>query len=308
MNKGFQVGWWLSIITVVVMNAAVFVLSNLLDIKNEYLLTLIGELTLLLPIFLGLLYAKKHHIGVKEALGIKKFSPAILPFAIILTIGAQYFIAYFTMPVQTVLLVLYGIETTTSQMSVPQTLPDIILAVIAICIVGPIMEELLTRGIVMKLFERYGFTTCLISEALVFTVLHFDMRSIIPIFFLGIIMGIFRLSTGSVLITAVMHMVNNSLSLFQLYLNSVGKTDVVMMVSWMGALVFPFALYICFVTLKKHHDFSNISFKYEKTGFSLAALICFCLFFITGIILFLQRLINGECLLDLYRLLGITSF
>ncbi len=304
MNKGFQVGWWLAVITIAAMYSVALPLTFLFPDLNEYVVSIIGETALLLPVAIGIFYAKRNGVTPADALGIKKFNPMILPGAVLLTLGAQYFITYATMPVQTVLIIMFGSETATSQIMIPQNTGEFIIAFTALCIAAPVFEELLCRGVIMKLFERYGFAVSLISSSLVFTVLHFEARSFIPIFFLGLLFGVFRHCTGSVFLTMILHAVNNFTSLCQLTFvpsDSLGAIGIIITIL---AVLFPVILYVTFVKSKHYYNFYVLNTKSEKTGFSVAALVLFITFAGFNLLLFLQRLINGECLNEINILLG----
>ncbi len=299
MNKGFQVGWWLITITVFI----IFGISAIgISWEGQYLPSMILECTIIIPILIGIWYAKKYEKNTKEILGIKKFNLKLLIPALLLTTGAQYFITYVTLPIQSLLIIMFGADTATSQMIAPQTIVQFIGAFVTLCVVAPIVEELLCRGILIKLFERYGTVVALVSSSLAFAVLHFEARSFIQLVFVGGLFGIFRLYTNSVLITIIMHSFNNFLSLCQLMLlegNSFSSLTVALLLI---ALLFPVIFFITFKKGRKYFDY--VRTKSEKTGFSVGALICAIVFFGYSSILFLTRLINGDCLNDLYFLIG----
>ncbi len=299
MNKGFQVGWWLITITVII----IFGISAIgISWEGQYLPSVILECTIIIPILIGIWYAKKYEKNTKEILGIKKFPLKLLIPALLLTAGAQYFITYITLPIQSLLIIMFGAETATSQMIAPQTILEFMGAFITVCVVAPIVEELLCRGILIKLFERYGTVVALVSSSLAFAMLHFEARSFIQLIFVGGLFGIFRLYTNSVLITIIMHSFNNLLSLFQLMLlegNSFSSLTVALLLI---ALLFPVVFFLTFKKGRKYFDY--VRTKSEKTGFSVGALICAIVFFGYSLLLFLTRLINGDCLNDLYFLIG----
>lgn len=299
MNKGFQIGWWLIALTVFVIFGVSYVG---MDLEGQYLPSVILECGVLIPLFLGILYARKYDKDVCNILGIKKFPVSIIPMALLLTAGAQYFITYVTIPVQSLLIIMFGSETATSQMLVPQNFVEFLGAFFSICIVAPIVEELLCRGVLMKLFEKYGAAVALISSSLAFTLLHFEARSFFQIFFVGTLFGIFRLYTGSVLITILMHSFNNLLSLCQLMLFQSNHVAVLNIIIIALALVFPFILFFTFTKGRKYFGYVNAT--KEKTGFSFGALFCAVAFIGYNLLLFMTRLINGECLLELYNLIG----
>ena len=304
MNKGFQVGWWLIAITVVIMYAGVMLVGE----QNTYLASAIGELFILIPIVIGIIYAKKHKSTVNQTLALKKFSPKLLVGACFLIIGAQYFITYTTLYLQSILMILFGIETATSQLVIPDSIPDMLVMVISICFVAPVVEEFLCRGVLIKLFERYGFAASLISSSFAFAFLHFDGRSFIQIFFLGLLLGVFRLCTGSVWITVIMHALNNGLGVLQLILLNSGKYDAFLNVMTVCLLLlgvlFPFIMYMMFTRGVKYFPPINISFEKKRTGFSLAALIMGILFVAVNVVVVLLRFANGDIFADFNMLIG----
>lgn len=62
MNKGFQVGWWLIILTIVLMTVVpIPFIGWIADGDNaiaEYTVSILGELALLIPSALGILYIR----------------------------------------------------------------------------------------------------------------------------------------------------------------------------------------------------------------------------------------------------------
>lgn len=299
MNKGFQVGWWLIVITIFVILGVGYLT---VDWDEQYLTSIIVESGVLIPVLIGVLYAKKSNDDIRDIMGIRKFPIHILPFALLLTVGAQYFITYITIPVQSLLIVMFGSDTATSQMLVPQNVIEFLQAFCAVCVVAPIVEELLCRGVLIKLFERYGAAVALISSSLAFTLLHFEARSFFQIFFVGVLFGIFRLYTGSIIVTILMHSFNNLISLCQLMLLKSNHITVLNIIIVVFALMFPFILFFTFTKGRKYFGFVNM--QKEKTGFSVGALLCAVMFFGYSLLLFLTRVINGECLQDFYNLIG----
>ena len=299
MNKGFQVGWWLIVITVGVIFAVGFLGINL---EGQYLPSIIVESGVIIPIIIGILYGKKHNNSTRDMLGIEKFPIKVLPVALLLTLGAQYFITYITLPIQSLLIVMFGEETQTSQMLAPRNLWEFVQAFAALCIVAPIIEEFLCRGVLIKLFERYGAGVAIVSSSLAFTLLHFEARSFLQIFFVGALFGVFRLYTGSVLVTIFMHSFNNLLSLVQIILLEHNGFSALAIPIIILALLFPFILYLAFTRGRKYFGYVNMT--REKTGFSVGALICAIMFFGYNFLMFFMRLMNGDCLRDLYNLIG----
>lgn len=303
MNKGFQVGWWLIVITIgVIFGASFGAAFSGINFEGQYLPSIMLESGVLIPILIGILYGKKHGIGIRDMLAVERFPIKILPVVLLLTLGAQYFITYITLPVQSILVVMFGAETNTSQMIAPKNLIEFLQAFAALCIVAPLIEEFLCRGVLMKLFERYGAAVAIVSSSLAFTLLHFEARSFLQIFFVGALFGVFRLYTGSVFVTVLMHSFNNLLSLLQIILMENNHFSTLAVIIIILAFLFPFILYLTLTKGRKYFGYVNMTS--EKTGFSVGALICAIMFFGYNLILFLTRLVNGDCLREIYNLIG----
>jgi len=84
---------------------------------------------------------------------------------------------------------------------------------IALVVATPIFEELLYRGFVFEGIRasRLGGVGAVLITALVWTLIHqeYDPLEFALIFIIGLMLGIARLRTGSVLLTIAMHMLHN---------------------------------------------------------------------------------------------------
>jgi len=86
------------------------------------------------------------------------------------------------------------------------------LRVLAVCVLGPLVEELLFRGIVFSwLLERVNVGLTIALTALGWGLLHYDYPWwVIAIILVdGVILGFARWRTGSVFAPAMMHMLYN---------------------------------------------------------------------------------------------------
>ena len=136
-----------------------------MGVAAEYFLLLAGELMFLVPIGLGLIYLKITKQNGENPLAIKPVPSGLLVLSVLCIMGAQYFITYITLPIQAILIFIFGAETATSQMAVPSGFWEFIAAFITLCVVAPIVEELLCRGILIRLFEKYGATIAVFASS-----------------------------------------------------------------------------------------------------------------------------------------------
>lgn len=87
--------------------------------------------------------------------------------------------------------------------------------ILAISIIGPVLEELLFRGAITKaLLQQYRPTKAILLSALFFGVFHINPSQILPAFLIGILFAWTYYKTGSLLPCILMHILNNSLSVF----------------------------------------------------------------------------------------------
>ena len=87
--------------------------------------------------------------------------------------------------------------------------------ILAIAIVGPVLEELLFRGaITHALLQQYNPTKAILISALLFGVFHINPAQILPAFLIGILLAWTYYKTGSLIPCILMHVLNNSLSVY----------------------------------------------------------------------------------------------
>lgn len=89
---------------------------------------------------------------------------------------------------------------------------------IFICVIGPMGEELLFRGYVLKgLRDKYGTALAFCVSLLLFSLWHLNIVSIFNAFTLGIILGLLYIKTGSVFSCMITHVFYNIVAMFISY-------------------------------------------------------------------------------------------
>lgn len=100
-----------------------------------------------------------------------------------------------------------------------QTAEPIWLLWIAIVVAAPVFEELFFRGFLLQGFRHsfMGNSGAIVLTALLWTVIHtqYDLYYLTTIFVMGLVLGIVRVQTGSVLLTIGLHALNNGLAMLQ---------------------------------------------------------------------------------------------
>lgn len=89
------------------------------------------------------------------------------------------------------------------------------------CISAPLLEEVLTRGILYELLhEHIGTVGAAFFCAIFFAVLHFDSFNTLFYLMIGFILSYIYIKTGSIMYCIILHMCVNAFSFTMYYVNS----------------------------------------------------------------------------------------
>lgn len=80
------------------------------------------------------------------------------------------------------------------------------------CVVGPIMEELMFRGFLLKRARLFGDRTAVVYTAVMFGLMHGNISQFLYATAIGLIFGYVAVKTNSIRYTIPLHMVVNSFS------------------------------------------------------------------------------------------------
>lgn len=97
-----------------------------------------------------------------------------------------------------------------SEQSYQETIQSLInspiTSLVQVCIIAPIIEEILMRGFVLGgLKSTYGVMGALLFSSLLFAILHFNMVQTLSAFVCGIILGLLYIKTNSVFCCIIAH-------------------------------------------------------------------------------------------------------
>lgn len=92
--------------------------------------------------------------------------------------------------------------------------------VLAIAFVAPVVEELVFREGILGYLRRHevGTWTAIIGSSLAFALLHFNPAQIPFAFVMGIMLGYIYVKTSSIIITSLIHIINNLLAVLEMRL------------------------------------------------------------------------------------------
>lgn len=86
------------------------------------------------------------------------------------------------------------------------------LYIIAVCIVAPVMEEYIFRGMLLRTLSQHGAGFGIVITALLFGLMHGNLAQTPMAFLIGLILGYVAAKSGNIRQTICIHMINNTLA------------------------------------------------------------------------------------------------
>ena len=127
---------------------------------------------------------------------------------------------------------MYAVELVSSQFEIPNNLEEQFQAMagtlsgfLGICIVGPIMEEIIMRRVILKEMAKATKSMwwgIIISSAL-FAIIHINPIQIVFAMPAGIFLGWIYCKTGSLLVPICIHIINNTISFVLMSVGTEGE-------------------------------------------------------------------------------------
>jgi hypothetical protein len=203
----------LQAISIIVVSFFLFLLLNqVLLIENTVLLLLIQQLIFLIPVA----YFVKIKKITFDDLGFKIFKPARAVGAIISTYLAYLILsALFMAFVQYLGVEIPGYGQQESYLPIFAGY-SLITTTILVCIIAPTIEEILFRGLFLKL-SPYSKYYKVFLNGLIFSLFHFQFQVFIPILILGMLIANLRISQKSIYPSIIFHIINNFIALYADY-------------------------------------------------------------------------------------------
>lgn len=92
---------------------------------------------------------------------------------------------------------------------------DMLSLITLTCVLAPIFEETVFRGIVCRgIAKNYGPVWGIMVSAVFFGAIHLNVTQAVPAFVLGVVFGYVYLRTGSLKLTMAMHCANNAFAVY----------------------------------------------------------------------------------------------
>jgi len=165
-----------------------------------------------------------------------------------------------------------GMELPEMIQQMTQAMSRSIMGVLVLTIVGPITEELLFREAIEGEMLRRGASpwTAIIVSALAFGAVHFNLAQCLYALPLGIMLGIIYYKTGNIVLTSLLHILNNSIVAVLLHTMDKDMADV-SYAEWFGSALKAYAFMafsglLCLLLMKAFWTcYSNRQIETQET-------------------------------------------
>lgn len=185
-----------------------------------------------------------------------------------------------------------GITIPEPDFSFPKQSVYLILFLMYVCFLGPILEEIIFRGFILKSMQRYGNLTAIIVSSILFSMFHLNLVQFVNPVLMGIVLAFIAIKSESIIPSIIAHIFNNSITFIAsgITLLKIPLAESIFGYIYFGVGVIALVLFI----IKYGKDFieiikedTRILKTYEKVRFSFSGLwslayIAFYIIFVGG--------------------------
>lgn len=303
--NGYKITWRIVLLECVCLFASSFFQIYLTDEADLsfYSSMLISQLHMLIPIAVGGFYILKNHsyYSFSSAVGLREFDPIILLPTLLLPISSESFATWMMSPYLQNLTDIFGGQT--DYMSAPQSVRELLVVVLLLCVVVPIMEEILFRGILFKILEPYGTLYAIFISAFAFSLMHFSPPVLIIIFVVGAALGFLRVCADSLIPCMIFHALFNFSSVMQLVFESELSAFELQLgiISVIAAALLPILLFIVYKIWGKGKFYKGIVKPKKKITISIAAVVVIYAISALGSVAMNNFNISGDAVEDFFE-------
>lgn len=155
-----------------------------------------------------------------------------------------------------------------------------------VCVIGPILEEVIFRGIILKTMQKYGNFTAVITTSILFAMFHLNLVQFAQPILIGIILGFVTIKSDSIIPAIFIHIFNNSIVFFmsELLANQNTVTLIISMIYTFGGVIMLIIFLknygLEFIRLSKENTVLLKMHEKIKSAFSSKWFLIYLLFYI----------------------------
>lgn len=105
-----------------------------------------------------------------------------------------------------------GITIPAPDFSFPVQRGFLILFLIYVCLLGPIMEEIIFRGFILRSMQKYGNLTAIIVSSILFSMFHLNLVQFINPVLVGMLLAFIAIKSESIFPSMIAHIFNNTIT------------------------------------------------------------------------------------------------
>ena len=104
------------------------------------------------------------------------------------------------------------LQDTSPDFTAPKSIPAFALYFFQICILAPLCEEFIFRGVILHNLKQFGNAFAVVISAILFSMVHGDLLQMPLALLVGLVFGVMIIKSGSIWLTVVMHATVNTVS------------------------------------------------------------------------------------------------
>ena len=109
-----------------------------------------------------------------------------------------------------------GLKFAPQNMEIPSGFFAALLYFVYICVLPPLLEEILVRGLVFNVFKGWGVPFAVFVSSVVFALMHSSLHNVLIYFVCGVVLAKIYIAFDSIWPCVLLHFINNAVSFVQL--------------------------------------------------------------------------------------------
>jgi len=171
-----------------------------------YLPCIIGEIIVII------IAIKTINIKIKEDMFSKNKSPKMFILLGTISCIGTGMISSIIYVIYSTILKAKGITIPEPDFSFPMQRGYLILFLVYVCFLGPILEEIIFRGFILKSMQKYGNLTAIIVTSILFSMFHLNLVQFVNPVLMGIVLAFIAIKSKSIVPSIIAHIFNNSIT------------------------------------------------------------------------------------------------
>ncbi len=147
-----------------------------------------------------------------------------------------------------------------------------------VCLIGPIFEEVLFRGVILRTLNKYNRYFAIIASALIFGLFHLYLEQGAHAFVLGLVLAYVSLKTDSLMTCILLHIFHNTITTFSSFSTPLTMFDLVFRLACMIVAIIWLSNHM--KDLKKEYQGDPISYPFFSKLFLRFSFISWFILFI----------------------------